>query len=100
MRLSIYTFALLTFDLSPLPIAKFWLYAKLRPRLLIFQFTILLSHKKFLFRKFLMTSLDVIFGLLPHQPKILATPMPKDTAVCSSVARHQFTVLREALQWC
>ena len=56
---------------SPLPIAKFWLFAKRMPRLLTFQSTISLSHKNFLFRKFLMTSLHDICGLPPLPNKKL-----------------------------
>ena len=41
----------------------------------VFHSTISLSHKKFLFQKFLMTSLHVICGLGFFQSKILARPM-------------------------
>ena len=54
-----------TFVLSPLFIAKSWLRAKTQAQLLIFQSTISLSYKKFLFRKFLMTSLHVSCSLAP-----------------------------------
>ena len=47
------------------PIRKLLVKCQTRPRLLIFHSTISLSCKKFLFRKFLMTSLHVIFGLPP-----------------------------------
>ena len=57
------------------PFWKLFVKCQTRPRLLIIHSTISLSHKKFLFRKFLMTSLHVIFGLALPQSKILATPM-------------------------
>ena len=47
------------------PFRKLSVKCQTRPRLLIFHSTISLSHKMFLFRKFLMTSLHVIFGLPP-----------------------------------
>ena len=57
------------------PFWKLFVKCQSRPQLLIIQSRISLSHKKFLFQKFLMTLLHVIFGLaLPHS-KILATPM-------------------------
>ena len=62
-------FHFLTIILSPLPSAKSRLSAKHRPRLLIFHSTISLPHKKFLFRKFMMTSLLVICGLGPPNQK-------------------------------
>ena len=48
----------------PLPLSKSW-FSAIRPRLLIFHSTISLPHKKFLFQKFLMTSLYVVCGLAP-----------------------------------
>ena len=63
------------FWFKPSPFRKLSVTCQTRPRLLIFHSTKSLSHKKFLFRKFLMTSLHVIFGLPPPQSKILATPM-------------------------
>ena len=39
-----------------------------RSRLLIFHLSIFFAHKKFLFQKFLITSLRVIFGLGPPIP--------------------------------
>ena len=57
------------------PFTKLSVKCQTRPRLLIFHSMTPLSHKKFLFRKILMTSLHVIFGLGPPQSKILATPM-------------------------
>ena len=68
------TFTLLTISFCPLPLPKSWLSA-IRLRLQIFHSTISLPNKKFLFRKFLMTSLHVICGLGPPQLKILAAPM-------------------------
>ena len=64
----------LTISFRPLPLPKSWLSA-IRLRLQIFHSTISLPHKKFLFRKFLVTSLHLICGLGPSQSKILATPM-------------------------
>ena len=51
------------FCFKPSPFRKLSVTCQTRPRLLIFHSTIFLSHKKFLFRNFLMTSLHVIFGL-------------------------------------
>ena len=48
---------------------KLFVKCQTRPRLLIIHSTISLSHKKFLFRKFLMTSLHVIFGWASPQSK-------------------------------
>ena len=64
------------FCFKPSTFGKLLVKWQTRPRLLIFHSTTSLSHKKFLFWKFLMTLLYVIFGLgkLP-QSKILATPM-------------------------
>ena len=60
----------------PLPLAKFRLNSNHWPRLSISYSTMSLPHKKFLFWKFLITSLHVICGLSsPPQSKILATPM-------------------------
>ena len=53
------------FFFKPSPFRKLSVKCQTRPRLLIFHSTISLSHKKFLFRKFLMTSLHVVFGLPP-----------------------------------
>ena len=86
----------LTFSLSPLlPLANSWLHAKHGPRLLILHSATSLYYKKFLFRKFLTTSLCVICGSPPpFQSKILATPMAgiltffaKDKSVNSGFAR-------------
>ena len=65
-----------TFWFKHSPFSKSPVKCQNRPRLLIFHCTIPLPHKKFLFRKILMTSLHVICGL-PSSPqsKILATPM-------------------------
>ena len=64
------------FCFKPSPFRKLTVKCQTRPGLLIFHSTISLSHEKFLFRKFLMTSLHVIFSLVPlPQSKILATPM-------------------------
>ena len=63
-----------TISFHPLPSSKSWLSA-IWLRLQICHSTISLLHKKFLFRKFMMTSLHVICGLGPPQSKILATPM-------------------------
>ena len=57
------------------PFRKLFVKCLSRPRLLIIHSTISLSHKKFLFRKFLMKSLHVIFGLAIPQSKILTTRM-------------------------
>ena len=57
------------------PFSKILLQCQTGPRLLIFHSTISLPHKKFLFRRFLITLLHVIYGLPPLQSKILATPM-------------------------
>ena len=57
------------------PFRKLFVKCQSRPQLLIIQSRISLSHKKFLFQKFLMTLLHVIFGLALPQSKILATPM-------------------------
>ena len=65
---------ILTISFRPLPLPKSWLSAN-RLRLQIFHSTISLPHKKFLFRKFLITSLHVICGLPPPQLKILASLM-------------------------
>ena len=65
-KLDIYTF--LTISFRPLPLSKSWLSA-IRLQLQIFHSTISLPHKKFLFRKFLMTSLHVICGLGPPNQK-------------------------------
>ena len=59
-KLDIYTFYLSVF--APLPLSKSW-FSAIRLRLQIFHSTISLPHNKFLFRKFLMTSLYVICGL-------------------------------------
>ena len=56
------------FWFKPYPFRKLSVKCQTRPRLLIFHSTISLSHKKFLFQKFLMTSLHVIFGLAPPPP--------------------------------
>ena len=58
------------FWFKPSPFRKLSVKCQTRPRLLIFHSTISLSHKKFLLRKFLMTSLHVIFGLGPPPPPI------------------------------
>ena len=51
---------------KPSPFSKIlWLSAKHRPRLLIFYSMTSLYHKKFLFRKFLMTSLHVFVVRAP-----------------------------------
>ena len=57
------------FWFKPFPFRKLSFKCQTRPRLLIFHSTISLSHKKFLFQKFLMTSLHVIFGLPPPNQK-------------------------------
>ena len=75
-RLPIKTFSLVHFWLKSSPFSKTLVKCQTMPQLLIFHSTISLSHKKFLFRKFLMTSLHVICGLPPPpQSKIPATPM-------------------------
>ena len=71
-HLLIYTFALLIFGLSLLPIAKSWLRANTQATASISQSTTSLSHKKFVFQKFLKTSLLVIWTF---HLKILTTPM-------------------------
>ena len=53
------------FWFKPSPFRKLSVKCQTRPRLLIFHSTISLSKRKFLFRKFLMTSLHVICGLAP-----------------------------------
>ena len=63
------------FWFKPSTFSKILFKCQIRPRLLIFHSTISLYHKKFLFRKFLMTSLHAICGLPPSQLKILAKPM-------------------------
>ena len=63
-KLDIYHLHFLIISFRPLPLSKSWLSA-IRQRLQIFHSTISLPHKKFLFRKFLMTSLHVICGLAP-----------------------------------
>ena len=73
-HLPIYTFALFICGLSPLPMAKSWLRANTLVTASDLPSTISLSHKKFLFQKFLKTPLHVIWS--PPQSKILATPMP------------------------
>ena len=62
------------------PFSKNLITSKTKPRLPIFHSTICLFHKKLLFRKLLMTSLNVVCGLAP-QSKILATTMPQNTSV-------------------
>ena len=64
----------LTIWFHPLPLPKSRWSAN-RLQLQIFHSTISLPRKKFLFWKFLMTSLHMICGLVPPQSKILATPM-------------------------
>ena len=56
------------FFFKPSPFRKLSVKCQTRPRLPIFHSTISLSHKKFLFRKFLMTLLQVIFNLPPLPP--------------------------------
>ena len=51
------------FCFKPSPFTKLSVKCQTWPRLLIFHSTTSLFHKKFLFRKFLKTSLHVIFGL-------------------------------------
>ena len=63
-RLQSLIFALFNYYLKPSPFVKFGLSAN-RQRFQIFHPMISLSHKKFLFWKFLMTSLHVICGLGP-----------------------------------
>ena len=53
---------------KPSPLAKSLSSAKNRPLLLIFHSAVSLSHKKFLFRKFLWTSLHAVCGLAPLHP--------------------------------
>ena len=62
---SVSHFCYLTWGISHLPLAKSWLSARTKSPLLIFYFTISLSHKKFLCWIFLMTSLHVIWCLPP-----------------------------------
>ena len=92
--LPIQTFSLFIFWFKPSLFSKIQVKCQTRPRLLIFHSTISLPHKKFLSRKFLMTSLHVICGLRP-QSKIGATPMKSSTCIkpklspifCKSQAR-------------
>ena len=60
-------FHFLIFGSSPLPVVKFWLSARHRPRLQIFHSTICLSNTKFLFRKFLMPKF-IPFVVCPLPP--------------------------------
>ena len=68
-----YIFALFNYYFKPSLFTKSWLSAN-KQRFQIFPPTIYLSDKKFLFWKFLITSLHVICNLSP-QSKILATPI-------------------------
>ena len=64
-RLLSQTFLMISF--RPLALPKFWLNAN-GLRLQIFHSTISLPHNKFLFREFLMTSVQWICGLAPPPP--------------------------------
>ena len=68
----------LNFRFKPSPFRKLSVKCQTRPRLLIFHSTISLSRKKFLFRKFLMTSLHVIFGLPSPNQKSWLRQCTKD----------------------
>ena len=58
-------FCFLTFGLKPSSFSKILVNCQTKPRLLIFHSTISLPHKKFLFQRFLMTSLHVICNSYP-----------------------------------
>ena len=78
-------FLLFNFWFKPSSFAKILVKSQTRPMLLILHCTISLPHKKFLFRKFLMTSC-MWFVICPPPPtpqsKILATPIFQRGNLC------------------
>ena len=74
------TFSLFNFWFEPSPFNKTLVYCQTRPRLLIFHSTISLPHKKFLFRKILMTSFPEVEsrtqGSRPR-PRTQKNPRPR-----------------------
>ena len=75
-HLLIYTFSLFKYWYKPSPLYKIQVKYQTKPQLLIFDFTLSLPHKKLLFWKFFMTSLNLICGFLPlPQSTSLAEPM-------------------------